>query len=73
MEQLNSSSCKLSGLRLLQKKLSTWVHFEIWYRGLGVVEFAADRYAKWMKARSWLIGLVRGGWREAQYREAGLL
>lgn len=73
MERLQSPSCELRGLRLWREKLTTWAAFQLWYRGLGMVEFAADRYAKWMKVKSWIFGLIRGGWREAQAREAGLL
>jgi hypothetical protein len=38
-----------------------------------MVEFFADRYAKWVKVKSYLIGLARGGFREATQREAGLI
>lgn len=73
MLHLNSPACKLSGLSFLRAKFTTWVNFELWYRGLGMVEWLADRYAKYTKAKAWTVGLVRGGWREAQAREAGLL
>lgn len=38
-----------------------------------MVEWLADRYARFEKAKAWSVGLIRGGWREAQAREAGLL
>ena len=70
MDRLRSGS--LRGLGLLRARVGTWLNFTIWYRGLGVVEFAADRYAKWMKVRAFVLGLLEGGWRRAQIREAGL-
>jgi hypothetical protein len=73
MAHLTSPACKLSGLSLLKTKFTTWIGFEVWYRGLGVVEWLADRYAKFTKAKAFTVGLLRGGWREAQAREAGLL
>lgn len=73
MIHLKSPACELSGLSLLRAKFTTWVNFELWYRGLGMVEWLADRYAKYTKAKAWTVGLIQGGWREAQAREAGLL
>lgn len=57
----------------MKAKFSSWINFELWYRGLGMVEWMADRYARFEKVRAWSVGLIRGGWREAQAREAGLL
>ena len=72
MDRLRSSSSPLKGFSLIKAKVGTWLNFIIWYRGLGVVEFAADRYAKWVKIKAFLLGLLEGGWRRAQIREAGL-
>jgi len=73
MEQLRSPSCGLHGFALFRAKITAWASFQLWYRGLGLVEFAADRYAKWMKVQSWVLGLLKGGWKEARAREAGLV
>lgn len=70
MDRLKAGGLK--GIGSLSRRFTTWLNFTLWYRGLGVVEFAADRYAKWVKVKAFLRGLVEGGWRRAQIMEAGL-
>lgn len=70
MDRLKSA--KIGGLTRLKTRFTTWLNFTIWYRGLGVVEFAADRYARWVKAKAFVLGLLEGGWKRAQNRQAGL-
>lgn len=75
MERLSSADAIENSNFIVRSKdrFTTWLAFEVWYRGLGFVEFLADRYAKWIKLKSYVAGLLHGGFREASARQAGLL
>lgn len=69
----NISTSNVSTLTRWKLRTTTWLRFELLYRSLGAVEWLADRYAKVVKINAWMVGLVKGGWREARKREAGII